>query len=128
MGYRIVSLPTNILKKHERWLYLSFLEDYATGMNAESISQKRKCSKEFVVCALADLNQETKDQMKDIVLRELPLQFRASIVLLRKVIETSQRIIDSTQEARVQHTLLALQRECSRDITDLLNESMKLSR
>ena len=120
-------LPT-VINKQKRWPYLQILEDYSIGMNALTISKKRQCSREFVTKVLADLNSEAREQMKDLVITETPLQYRASITLLKKIIETCQTIVDkSIGDGRVQRDCLSLQRECSRDITDLLADSSKIA-
>lgn len=122
-----MSLPTSILNKHKRWQYLHILELYSQGMSAVRISEKLQCSREFVTKALKDINSEVKSELPTMIINEVPLQFKASLLLLRGVVETCQTITKECHEERVRLQSLSLMRACLEDINKLMADSLRIA-
>ena len=103
------------------------LSDYSSGLSYRRIAARQGIGKDVVYRLLRKINSQTIDEMRDIILTEIPLQWRSSLVLLRSISETAHDISSDTNirhEVRLQ--ACKLQMDCMKESNSLMTDSVKI--
>jgi hypothetical protein len=103
------------------------LQDYSSGLSYRKIAVRQGLSKDKVMDILRLINDSTAEEMRDVIMSEIPLQWRSSLILLRNIGEQAHQIAtdDSTRKEVVLQAL-KLQMDCMREVNSLLTDSVKI--
>lgn len=103
------------------------LQDYSNGLSYRKIGERQGLSKDKVMDILRLINLQTADELRDIIISEIPLQWRSSLILLRSISDKAHQIAsDPTTRKEVVLQALQLQLKCMSESNSLLTDSVKI--
>jgi hypothetical protein len=112
-------------KRRKQKLILQVLQLYSTGHSYLTISDKLGTSTWVIQRILAQINHDAALELKTMT-QEIPIQFKASITLLRSVIRTCDEIRNTSGIQSIKLGCLNLQVHCLQQINLLYADSEKL--
>jgi hypothetical protein len=98
---------------------------YATGHSYLTISDKVGISTWQVQRILSMINHDARLELMNMT-QEIPLQFKSSIVLLRRVISVADQIQQTSKLESIKIGALHLMVDCNNQINNLLADSKAL--
>jgi hypothetical protein len=114
-------------KRRKQFLFLSILTARSKGHNIRKIAATYQISTWQVQRVLHTLNQDAKHELANYLVSELPLQFIASISLLRSIIDTADQMVAITKNEAIRLDCLNLMRDCNESINAQMVEASNVS-